>query len=65
MKPAQDEIVESVALLLNVIADAQTAAQRLPGNNWPLRRALLECSERAIEAKRRAILATRELRVIA
>ncbi len=49
------ELMESIALLLNVIQDAQAAAQSLPGNNWPLRRALLECGSAAIEAKRRAL----------
>jgi hypothetical protein len=54
---SQREIVDAIALMLDRIAYAQTTAQNLPGNNWPLRRALLECADRAIEAKRRALTA--------
>lgn len=53
----QDEMVEAIKLLLDCIEDAQQAAQRNSGNNWDIRRALLECAHSAIAAKRYATIA--------
>lgn len=54
MSLREAETMEAITALLGTIQGAQIAAQALPGDNWPLRRALLECSAKAIEAKRLA-----------
>jgi hypothetical protein len=55
MSREKADTVEAIAVLIDAIQNAQNAAQSIPGNNWPLRRALLECGAAAIEAKRRAM----------
>lgn len=51
-----DKTVETIALILDCLQDAQQLAQTVPGNNWPLRKKLLECAQEMIEAKRMALI---------
>lgn len=53
----QAEMLEAIGNMIDAVKDAQEAAQRLPGNNWPLRKKLLEAADAAIKCKGEALRA--------